>query len=286
MTRFTPPDSPASSMPPANPRADATATSRWRRGLRPAAMLTMVCLLAAGCASTGPQSAAVDEENDPFEPVNRAVFQFNRGADALVLKPAATGYVLFVPPEIRTGIGNALDNLKAPVVFANDVFQGSQDRAHTTFVRFLINSSIGVLGIFDVATRWGYEQHDEDFGQTLAVWGVRSGPFLMLPLLGPSNPRDTAGIVVDYFLDPLRYVFLNTEEEYLLDVHTGARVVDSRAAQLGTVEEIERSSLDFYAAVRSLYGQRRATEIRNGEASDPFALDISEFPPEEQPKTQ
>ncbi|MDA0675156.1 MAG: VacJ family lipoprotein [Proteobacteria bacterium] len=249
-------------------------------------MLAMVCLLASACASTDPQTAAVDEVNDPFEPVNRAVFQFNRGADTLLLKPAATGYVLFVPPEIRTGVGNALDNLKSSAVFANDVFQGSQDRAYTTFVRFLINSSIGVLGIFDVATRWGYEQHDEDFGQTLAVWGVRSGPFLMLPLLGPSSPRDTAGIVVDYFLDPLRYVFHNTEEDYVLDIRTGARIVDSRAAQLGTVEEIERSSLDFYAAVRSLYRQRRATEILNGEAPDPFAVDISESPPEENPKAQ
>jgi phospholipid-binding lipoprotein MlaA len=249
---------------------------------RLAPALLAVALL-AGCASNQGPATAAQEINDPIEPVNRAVFAFNRGVDGLVLKPAATGYRLFVPPEVRSGIGNALTNLKSPVVMANDLFQGNNDRAFIILMRFLINSTIGVLGVFDVADRWGYSVHDEDFGQTLAVWGMAEGPYLMLPVFGPSNPRDAIGIVVDYFLDPFRYVYLNTDEEYLNDVRSGIRAVSAREAQLGVIEEIERSSLDFYAAVRSLYRQRRAAEVSNGEAADPFAMDISEPPTEVTP---
>ncbi len=240
----------------------------------------LAAALLAGCASSEGPAVAADEINDPFEPVNRAVFTFNEGLDTLALKPAATGYRLFVPPEVRGGVDNALTNLKSPVVLANDMFQGNGERAFNTFMRFLINSTIGVLGVFDVADRWGYTVHDEDFGQTLAVWGMREGPYLMLPLLGPSNPRDAIGFVVDYFLDPFRYVYLNTDEEYLGTVQTGTRAVNAREQQLETIDEIKKSSLDYYAAVRSLYRQRRNSEIANGQAAaDPFALEIGDPEP-------
>ena len=228
----------------------------------------LIALAACATPPEGPgASAEFAETNDPFEPLNRAVFDFNFAVDRVLLRPVAIAYRDVIPKPGRDGVRNFLDNLETPVVLANDVLQGSADRAGTTVGRFAINSTIGIAGLLDVAQGFGLKGHDEDFGQTLGVWGFPEGPYLVLPLLGPSPPRDSLGLVVDYFIDPLTYVFDNNDVEWLSFVRYGVRAVDSRSRNIAALDEIERSSIDFYATIRSLYRQRRADEIRNGEPS-------------------
>ncbi|MFQ5786089.1 MAG: VacJ family lipoprotein [Alphaproteobacteria bacterium] len=206
------------------------------------------------------QTAEFDNTNDPIEPFNRAVFEFNRYADALLIKPLALLYRDFVPPPLRTGVHNALANLRTPITLANDLMQGEMTRAGVTVQRFAINSTIGIGGLFDFATDFGIEGHREDFGQTLAIWGSGEGFYLVLPLFGPSSGRDGIGLAVDTFLDPLIY-FAPTNA---LAARTLIRGVDEREGVIDTLDEIERTSLDFYATLRSLYRQHRGDEIRNG----------------------
>ncbi len=161
-----------------------------------------------------------------------------------------------------------LRNLRSPIILGNDVLQGQGRRAWYTLVRFLLNSTIGLAGLFDPASHMGFPYHDEDFGQTLAAWGAGEGFYLVLPILGPSNPRDTLGLVVDYTADPTRITLRNADEADLVDVRTGARIIDGRARNVEAIDDIKSTSLDYYAAVRSLYSQRRAVEIRNAEPGD------------------
>ncbi len=222
-----------------------------------------------GCATAPPDGdaeaqAAFDETNDPIEPVNRAIFSFNQFADGILIKPLALMYRDLTPPPVRRGVRNMLSNLRAPFTLANDLLQGKGGRALITGERFLINTTIGVGGLMDIASEWGIEGHREDFGQTLAEWGTGEGVYLMLPLLGPSNPRDTVGLVVDSFIDPLSY-FVATEYAISRTVISG---FDERELVLDQLDEIERASLDFYATLRSLYRQRRADEIRDGKAAE------------------
>ena len=165
--------------------------------------------LLAGCATppTDPAArAAFDEANDPLEPMNRGIFFFNRAADTLFIKPAAGMYRTVMPKPGQTAIRNVLNNLDTPVILANQILQGRFDPAGQTIERFFINSTFGVLGLVDVATELGINREDADFGQTLDAWGLGSGPYLMLPLFGPSNARDAVGLAVDSFLDPVSYV--------------------------------------------------------------------------------
>jgi len=236
-----------------------------------ALFLAGVVLVLAGCAVPPPVSdkeawTEYQEVNDPLEPTNRKILAFNRGVDSAVLKPAATAYRDYLPGWLRTMVGNFLDHLRAPVVFVNDVLQGEGDRALTTLNRFWINTGLG-FGLLDMADAMGIEGHDEDFGQTLAVWGVPSGPFVMLPLYGPSNPRDAVGRVVDFLADPFNIWTANTDHEHLRFARAGTLAVDVRAGSLDLIEDLEKSSLDFYASIRSLYRQRRADEISNGKGS-------------------
>ncbi len=235
----------------------------------------------AGCATTSPEgdagaSAAIDETNDPIEPVNRAIFTFNQFADGILIKPLALMYRDLTPPPVRRGVRNMLSNLRAPITFANDILQGKAGRALITGERFLINSTIGVGGLMDVASDWGIEGHREDFGQTLAEWGSAEGPYLMLPILGPSNPRDAVGLIVDSFIDPFGYII---PANYAL-AKTIVRGIDERERVVDQLDEIERASLDFYATLRSLYRQRRADEIRDGRPADVIpipSLSIEDF---------
>ena len=202
--------------------------------------------------------------NDPAEPTNRAVFEFNDFLDRNLLKPVARVYRT-LPADLRDGIHNILNNLRAPVVFLNDVLQGELVRAGETAMRFVINSTVGIAGLGDPATDMGFEHHNEDFGQTLAVWGFGEGPYVMLPVFGPSNPRDTVGLVVDYFVDPFNWLANHEGVAWATYVRGGARAIDERARNYDALEELRRSSLDYYAALRSLYRQRRADDIQNGE---------------------
>lgn len=209
----------------------------------------------------------IDDDNDPLETVNRFIFAFDLTLDVFILKPAAATYRFLLPADVRDSVRNVIRNLRSPVVVANDLFQGEMDRAETTTMRFLINSTVGVLGILDVADGWGYPYHDEDFGQTLAVHGTGEGAYLVLPIFGPSSIRDGVGLLVDTFLDPLTYVGRIYDIDNALLARTALGGVDRRARNIDAIDDLQRDSIDFYARIRSLYRQSRANEIRNG-ASD------------------
>jgi phospholipid-binding lipoprotein MlaA len=161
-----------------------------------------------------------------------------------------------------------LKNLDLPVTFANDILQGQPKRAGQTISRFTVNSTFGVAGIFDVASRMGIPDHTEDFGQTLAVWGVGEGPYMVLPLLGPAPPRDAVGQVADVFFEPVIYIRMKQHPWWLFG-GTYFEILDLRARNMEALDDIERTSLDLYVATRSLYRQYRANEIRNGGVETP-----------------
>lgn len=222
----------------------------------------------AGCASApknDPEALAEFQKlNDPAEPLNRDIFDFNKGLDDAVIKPVTGAYRAVAPDPARRGVHNFLNNLRTPVILANDLLQGEFRRAGITLTRFVINSTVGVLGFSEQAAGMGFEFHNEDFGQTLAVWGVSEGPYVMLPILGPSNPRDAVGFVVDFFFDPINYWANNTDRQYITFARTVVRGIDTRDQLWDVLNDLERSSVDFYAAIRSLYRQRRTDEINNG----------------------
>lgn len=235
-------------------------------------LVAVVAATTLGGCATRPiepdELAAYRERNDPFEPVNRAVFKFNDVVDRAVLRPVAIGYRAVLPSGIRTGIRNFLDNLEAPLVLINSVLQGEWDRASDTTGRFMANTILGLGGLIDVASDAGIPKHEEDFGQTLAVWGVESGPYVVLPLLGPSSFRDGVGLGVDAAMDPFGvfggdklYGPYDDEGPYW---RVGLDTIDWRAQNLEMLDDLRRSSLDFYATVRSAYRQRRASQIANG----------------------
>ena len=220
---------------------------------------TIVAALTASCAGPSAQEA-----DDPFEPVNRAVFGFNMFADEWVLEPVARGYRAVAPAPVRRSVANFLGNLRSPVIFANDLLQGERERAGTTLGRFMINSTLGVFGLFDPASAFGHYPHYEDLGQTLGVYGVSSGPYLVLPLLGPSNARDAVGRAGDYFIDPLNQCCITTDERLAL---FGTGAVSDREANIELFDDLKANSIDLYATIRTVYAQRRAADIRNGAAA-------------------
>lgn len=202
--------------------------------------------------------------NDPIEPVNRFVFGFNQIIENVILRPLSYGYNAVVPEFGRVAVRNFLDNLSSPVVLANDLLQGEPARAWDTTQRMVINTTIGVGGLWDAAAAFGIEEHREDFGQTLGVWGVGEGPYLVLPLLGPSNPRDLVGrFGVDPFLDPVGLYLGNTDQDEWQYARTGAEAFTAYAAIVDDLDMLEETSLDYYAAVRNFYRQRRNAEIAN-----------------------
>jgi phospholipid-binding lipoprotein MlaA len=210
----------------------------------------------------------IQDPNDPLEIPNRFIFAFNQTLDVALIRPAAVLYRDLVPEYVRQRVHLALRNLNEPVTLANDLLQGDWQRAKTTWDRFLLNSTGGVLGFWDVATDLGHPYHKEDFGQTLGVYGVGGGPYIMLPLLGPSNLRDATGKVVDIFLDPFFYIAQETDKDEWMLYRFAMDGLDFRTRNLETLDEIERDALDFYARLRSLYRQRRDAEIRNDLNSD------------------
>ncbi|MCR4377126.1 MAG: VacJ family lipoprotein [Rhodospirillales bacterium] len=231
----------------------------------------VVGTLLSGCASApnanDPQAVAEYKElNDPIEPLNRTFFEFNRGLDTMLLRPAATFYKAMMPPPLQNLVHNFLNNLKTPVVLLNDVLQGEGQRASDTLARFAINTTVGILGLGDPATGMGFARHGEDFGQTLGVWGSGEGPYLVLPILGPSNPRDAVGKVVDTLTDPIWHYAQNTDREYIPNERLVADAINFRARNLNEINDLQRTSIDYYAAVRDLYRQIRSDEIRNGAA--------------------
>lgn len=221
-----------------------------------AAPLLLATLAVAGCASAPGRTT----NDDPYEGFNRGVYKFNDTLDRAALKPVAKGYRKVTPQFIRTGIGNMLSNIEYPGTFINQFLQGKFLLGLKDTGRFLINSTLGVAGIFDVATPLGLEKNDEDFGQTMAVWGVPSGPFVNLPLFGPSSMRDAPSRVVDWFTTPLQYTDLPWEAEW---GQRAISVVHGRADLL-PLDETLRRTYDPYAFIRDAWAQQREFNIFDG----------------------
>jgi phospholipid-binding lipoprotein MlaA len=229
-----------------------------------------IAVVFTGCAAQpgGPAVSAVEAE-DPLEVVNRNIFEANQVFDRIVLKPVAEGYLAIVPEDGRDAVRRVLDNMKEPTLFFNNALQGEVERAGITAGRFAVNTTAGLGGILDVATNWGLPRQPADFGQTLFVWGVPSGPYLVLPLFGPSNPRDAIGMGLDSYADPLSLFSKMDAFEEITITRFVSDGIDQRARVIDVLDDLEKNSLDFYAQLRSLAQQRRAAELRHGAAPEP-----------------
>ncbi len=243
--------------------------SRWFRSALPTA-LALGALTLAGCAAqkSPPPVSQLEEDadedtNDPLENINRPIFQANITLDKYVAKPIAQGYREVTPDVVRTGIRNVLNNLKTPVILVNDALQGNAERAGQTFARFWLNTVLGLGGLIDVGTSIKIPGHDADFGQTFGAWGIGTGPYLMLPLLGPSNPRDALGSGVEMVADPYSLKFRAARITAANPARTGGSFLTERTDNLDTLDDLERNSLDYYAALRSLYQQKRAGDVKD-----------------------
>jgi len=250
---------------------------------RPVGLLAV--LLLAGCAAvpTAPTAPAAEPErageddaavHDPWERMNRGIFAFNEGLDRWFLEPVATGWDFVMPDPVELAIQRFFRNLDFPVVFANDLLQAKPVAAVEDLGRFMINSTVGVAGFFDPATHLGMPDSDEDFGQTLGVWGVPPGPYLVLPVLGPSNPRDTGGFVVDR----ATLVYTWFLPWYVNFGSTSVSTVNRRSRLLETIREERKAAFDFYVAVRNAYVQRRENQVGDrkpkSEESDDDLYDV------------
>ena len=244
------------------------------RLLASAAALAVIGFLPSGCATppTDPaERAAFEATNDPWEPLNRNIFAFNEAADKYVIRPTAIAYRDVVPQFVRNRIKDFLDNLNEPVIFMNNMLQGEGGRAAKTVTRFAVNSTVGVGGFYDVLGANGVPQETGDFGQTLYRWGVPSGPYLVLPILGPSNPRDAVGIYgIDGLADPFTRLIDGTiyNEPTLIYVREGVYGIDLRSRNIETLDQLHRDSLDFYAKMRSVWRQYRDSVLRHGAAAE------------------
>jgi phospholipid-binding lipoprotein MlaA len=239
-------------------------------------MATIAALL-VGCATPPPDDdpeakAEFDQVNDPLEPTNRVIFSVNEGVDTYFLRPVALGYRAVVPSFGRDRVSDLLDNLKAPIYLGNDVLQANFSLAGQTIARFVLNSTFGVFGLMDVADPMGIPGHQSDFGQTMAVWGIGEGPYLVLPLFGPSNPRDTVGLVAESFADPLDYYLQADGRHWLYYTRMGLSAISKEESYIDALDDVKRTSLDYYSAMRSLYRQRRGAQINGAINPDQYVV--------------
>ncbi|MBI1243422.1 MAG: VacJ family lipoprotein [Alphaproteobacteria bacterium] len=226
-------------------------------------LLAVLLMLAPVARAEQPTSAqAGGDIYDPLEPMNRYFFEVNRFLDTIALKPMAAWYGM-LPQGVRTGTGNFLGNLRNPWTAVNDGLQGEGSRAGTAVARFFINTLIGFFGVFDPAAGMGLKPHEEDAGQTFGSWGVGDGPYLMLPLFGPSNGRDVVGLVTDSVLDPFNLVTRANDLKWAPFARGGATAVHNRDANGQQIDDLERTATDLYATVRRITVERRRAEIRN-----------------------
>jgi phospholipid-binding lipoprotein MlaA len=240
--------------------------TRKRTSIRFASFALLFALL-GGCATgTNPR--------DPFEPVNRGIYQFNEGVDKAILKHVAQAYRAVLPQFLRASVSNFFSNINDVVVLLNNLLQGKFTSAYSDFGRIAINTTLGLGGLFDIASEAGIEKHEEDFGQTLGYWGIGDGPFIMLPLFGPSNVRDTVGRFVDYKADLITYV----DPNHTRNILWGIRLVNRRAELLDASTVLQTAALDPYEFIRDAYLQRRRNLIYDG--APPPDKEFMDPPPE------
>ena len=247
-------------------------TSRPLFQPRHATLALGIAALLSGCAGPNPR--------DPYEGFNRAMFKFNDTVDEYALKPAATAYRNVLPSFVQTGINNFFGNLSDVWTTINDALQGKGQATLSDGTRVVMNTTIGIVGLFDIASENGFQKHKEDFGQTLGAWGVPSGPYLMLPLLGPSTVRDTAALPADIKGDIWGY----KEPVYLRNIGIGVRVVDVRANLLDASTLLEDAALDRYEFIRDGFLQRRESQIYDGESAprkDKKSMDDGDMKPKD-----
>lgn len=249
------------------------------------ALIAFLTLGLGACSSSSQMNndlSAYDEVNDPLEPVNRAVFEFNGVVDTILIRPIAKGYRMIVPELAREGVSNFLANLKSPVNAFNQLLQGDFTAAGETALSFVVNTTLGIGGLGDVAAdQLGLENEEEDFGQTLAVWGVPEGPYIVWPILGPSNARDSVGFVADVASDPMTWYVNRTDNDWINYTEAGLTLLDTKARLMDPLDEIRANSLDYYAAIRSVYTQFRRSQVRDTANSDIMAggsnVDIPDY---------
>ena len=237
-----------------------------RRRLAPAGAAIALALL-AGCATAPPKSdpaayQAYQEQNDPLEPTNRVFYNINDKIDRYAFKPVAEGYVDITTQGIRNHVGNFITNIAEPGRLVNFMAEGKSRDAGTALVRFVVNSTVGIGGIFDPATSLGYQETDTDFGLTLAAWGVPPGAYLYLPVFGPSGLRDASGLPVQYFLTPIAVAPESEALNIFSYSETALRLVNTRAEYIQPIDQIEATALDPYATFRSLYRQVRVSQLQ------------------------
>jgi phospholipid-binding lipoprotein MlaA len=218
------------------------------------------------------------EISDPIEPVNRFVFGFNDILDRILIEPLAKGYKALFPGFARDAVQNFMHNLQSPLIVANNLLQGSPGDASVATMRFILNSTVGIGGLIDVAKTQGLSYENEDFGQTLATWGLGDGFYLVLPVLGPSSLRDALGKGVDAYGDPVRLVSSNADKDWIYYTRGALDGIDTRARLIEVIDDLRKNSLDYYAAARSTYTQKRASLIRDDQSgSAPRTLNYDEL---------
>ncbi|MCK6418711.1 MAG: VacJ family lipoprotein, partial [Alphaproteobacteria bacterium] len=205
--------------------------------------------------------------NDPFEPMNRKIFAFNKAVDDAYINPVVLGYREALPQPVRTGVSNVFRNLRSPIDFINQTLQGDFEGAGTVVARTVINTTVGIAGLMDVAEDQGLPYEQEDFGQTLASWGVGHGPYVVVPVLGPSSTRDYIGYFADAFMNPVRMYLFNTDREDVYYALAGAQYLELRESLYDVLADLENASIDYYASVRSTYYQRREALVQDSLSS-------------------
>lgn len=222
-------------------------------------------LLFSGCASVDPQYM---DPRDPYENFNRSMYQFNEGLDNAILKPVAKGYKAITPVPVDNGVTNFFANVGDVVSAVNNLLQFKLTRAASDVSRVLINTTIGLLGVMDVASNMNIPKYDEDFGQTLGAWGISPGPYLILPFFGPSSGRDAVGVVVDWYTDPVTYL----KPDSHMWIAKTLRYTDQRADLLGASKILQQAALDPYEFMRDAYLQKRKNDVYDG--NPPFEEDF------------
>lgn len=228
-------------------------------------LILLACVGLSACSTSNKGDIYVGDTlvSDPFEEANRRSLKLNEALDKAILEPAARGYRAATPKIFRAGLRNFLRNLKSPVIIGNQILQGDIEGTANSTLRMIVNTLAGFGGLLDLATEGGVPYEPEDFGQTLAKWGMGNGPYLILPLFGPSTVRDGIGTLVDSYADPLRIYLFNTNAEEWHYGRVGAGVLDKREELLDVIDDLRRNSFDYYAAMRSAYIQRRQALIND-----------------------